>query len=369
MTATHSVGRPRPAVDLMPAYRPGKGAAQAEAEHGITNAIKLASNENPLPPIRSIIEAVAAAATGANRYADHRATAVRERLSGWLDVNVDSITVGSGSVGLLQQIFLTYVDPSDEVVYPWRSFEVYPVYTQLMAGTAVTTPLNGAHAFDLDAVAAAITPRTKLLLLATPNNPTGTAVSTIDLAALVDGISPATIVVIDEAYREFLDPSLGDPVGDLVPRYPNVVVTRTFSKAQGLAGIRVGYAIGHPEVIAAIDKTLFPFAVSALAQAAAIAAIDAAPEIALRVSDILSERARVIAELGAEGWQLPDAQANFVYLPIGERTDEVYLGLERRGVVTRPFSNEGIRVTISTPDENDRFLRTLAEVIESTTVS
>ena len=369
MTATHSVGRPRPAVDLMPAYRPGKGAAQAEAEHGITNAIKLASNENPLPPIRSIIEAVAAAATGANRYADHRATAVRERLSGWLDVDVESVAVGAGSVGLLQQIFLTYVDPGDEVVYPWRSFEVYPVYTQLMAGTAVTTPLNAAHAFDLDAIAAAVTPRTKLLVLATPNNPTGTALSTTDLADLLDGVPPATIVVIDEAYREFLDPSLGDPVRDLVPRYPNVLVTRTFSKAHGLAGIRVGYAIGHPEVITAIDKTLFPFAVNALAQAAAIAAIDATAEIAQRVGDILSERARVIAELGAAGWQLPDAQANFVYLPIGDRTDEVYLGLERRGVVTRPFSKEGIRVTISTPDDNDRFLRTLAEVIGPTAVS
>jgi histidinol-phosphate aminotransferase len=363
MTATHSVGRPRPAVDLMPAYRPGKGAAQAEAEHGITNAIKLASNENPLPPIQSIVEAVATAATGANRYADHRATAVRERLSTWLDVAVEQVTVGSGSVGLLQQLFLTYVDPGDEVVYPWRSFEVYPVYTQLMAGTAVTTPLTAAHAFDLDAVATAVTDRTKLVLLATPNNPTGTALSTTDIANLLDGISPATIVVIDEAYREFLDPSLGDPVRDLVPRYPNVVVTRTFSKAQGMAGIRAGYAIADPEVIADVDKTQFPFAVSALAQAAAIAAIDAEAEIAVRVGNILSERSRVIAELTAAGWHLPDAQANFVYLPIGERTDEIYLGLEKRGVVTRPFSNEGIRVTISTPDENDRFLQTLAAVM------
>jgi histidinol-phosphate aminotransferase len=359
----NSVGRPRPAVDLMPAYRPGKGAAQAEAEHGITNAIKLASNENPLPPIQSIVDAVTAAAGGANRYADHRATTVRERLSTRLDVNVEQVTVGAGSVGLLQQVFLTYVDPGDEVVYPWRSFEVYPVYTQLMAGIAVTTPLNDAHAFDLAAVAAAVTGRTKLVVLATPNNPTGTALSTHDLATLLDGISPSTIVVIDEAYREFLDPSLGDPVRDLIPRYRNVVVTRTFSKAHGMAGIRAGYAIADPEVIAAIDKTLFPFAVSALAQAAAIAAIDAEAEIGRRVADILSERARVVAELTASGWNLPDAQANFVYLPIGEPTDQVYLGLERRGVVTRPFSNEGIRVTISTPEENNRFLSTLAQVM------
>ena len=363
MTAMHSAGRPRPAVEHMPAYRPGKAAAQAEAEHGITNAIKLASNENPLPPIQSIVVAVTASARGANRYADHRATAVRERLSTWLDVGVEHITVGAGSVGLLQQLFQTYVDPGDEVVYPWRSFEVYPVYTQMMAGVAVTTPLNSDHAFDLAAVAAAVTDRTKLLLLATPNNPTGTALSTAAMATLLDGISPATIVVIDEAYREFLDTSLGNPVRDLVPRYPNVVVTRTFSKAQGMAGIRAGYAIGDPDVIASIDKTLFPFAVNALAQAAAIAAIDAEDEIGERVANILSERARVIAELSAVGWKLPDAQANFVYLPSGERTDEIYLGMEQRGVVTRPFPNEGIRVTISTPEENDRFLSTLAEVM------
>lgn len=361
---TYSAGRPRPAVELMPAYRPGKGAAQAEAEHGITHAIKLASNENPLPPVQSILDAVAAAAAGANRYADHRATAVRQRLASWLGVSVDAVTVGAGSVGLLQQLFLTYVDPGDEVVYPWRSFEVYPVYTQLMNGVALTTSLDESHAFDLDAVAAAVTPRTKLVLLATPNNPTGTALSTAEMAKLIGGISTDTIVVIDEAYREFMDPTLGDPVAELVPRFSNVVVTRTFSKAQGIAGIRAGYAIGAADVITSIDKTLFPFAVSALAQAAAIAAIDAAEEIAARVVAIKRERARVVAELTAAGWKLPDAQANFVYLPIGPRTDEVYLDLERRGVVTRPFSNEGIRVTISTPDENDRFLATLAEVFK-----
>ena len=352
----------RPAVAQLPAYRPGKGAAQAEAEHGITNAIKLASNENPDPPVASILAAVSAAAAGANRYADHRATAVRERIGSWLGVDPAGVTVGAGSVGLLQQLFLTFVDPGDEVVYPWRSFEVYPVYTKLMAGREVTTPLTAEHTFDLDALAAAITPATRMVLLATPNNPTGTALRTTELRDLLTAISPRTVVVIDEAYREFLDPSFGDPVVELVPDFPNVVVTRTFSKAHGLAGIRVGYAIGHPEVIASIDKTLFPFAVNALAQAAAIAAIDSMDEIQARVDRILAERARVIAALSADGWQLPDAQANFVYLPLGARTDEVYLGLEKRGVVTRPFSNEGIRVTIGSEEQNTRFLATLAEV-------
>lgn len=359
-----SLPRARPAVDHLPAYRPGKGAAQAEAEHGITNAIKLASNENPEPPLDEIVAAVSAAAAGANRYADHRATALRERIGSWLQVDPASVTIGAGSVGLLQQLFLTFVDAGDEVVYPWRSFEVYPVYTRLMGGIEVTTPLTADHAFDLDALAAAITPSTRMVLLATPNNPTGTALRTDDLRALLAGISPSTVVVIDEAYREFLDPSFGDPVQELVPEFPNVVVTRTFSKAHGLAGVRVGYAVGHPDVIASIDKTLFPFAVNGLAQAAAMAAIDSIDLIQARVERILGERARVIASLVSDGWSLPDAQANFVYLPLGERTDVIYLGLEKRGVVTRPFSNEGIRVTIGNVEQNTRFLATLADVAQ-----
>lgn len=352
----------RPAVDRLPAYRPGKGAAQAEAEHGITNAIKLASNENPDPPLDEIVAAVTAAAAGANRYADHRATALRERIGAWLGVDPACVTIGAGSVGLLQQLFLTFVDAGDEVVYPWRSFEVYPVYTKLMGGVEVTTPLTAEHGFDLEALAAAITPNTRMVLLATPNNPTGTALRTSDLRTLLGRISPTTVVVIDEAYREFLDPAFGDPVHELVPEFPNVVVTRTFSKAHGLAGIRVGYAVGHPDVIASIDKTLFPFAVNGLAQAAAIAAIDAIDLIQERVDRILAERARVIAALVDAGWSIPDAQANFVYLPLGDRTDAIYLELEKRGVVTRPFSNEGIRVTIGSEEQNTRFLSTLAEV-------
>ena len=360
----------RPTVERLPAYRPGKGAAQAEAEHGITNAIKLASNENPDAPLDAILAAIGAAAADANRYADHRATALRERIGTWLDVDAARVAIGAGSVGLLQQLFLTFIDAGDTVVYPWRSFEVYPVYTKLMGGIEVTTPLTSSHAFDLEALAdlagpsAAVRPR--MVVLATPNNPTGTALRTSELRTLIAGIDPRTVVVIDEAYREFLDPSFGDPVRDLVPEFPNVVVTRTFSKAHGLAGLRVGYAIGHPEVIALIDKTLFPFAVNALAQVAAVAAIDSIDLIQSRVEGIVAERARVVASLTADGWRLPDAQANFVYLPLGSRTDAVALDLEKRGVVVRPFGNEGIRVTIGTVEQNDRFLATLAEVATPT---
>lgn len=346
-------------IEDLPAYRPGKGAAQAEAEHGIADAIKLASNENPAPPLDPILDAVRDAASGVNRYADHRATAVREAIARRLGIQASMVTVGAGSSGILQQLFFSYVDPGDEVVYPWRSFEVYPVFTRLMNGTAVQVPLADDLGFDIAALAQAVTDGTKLVFLATPNNPTGVAATTAELRGLLDQIPISTVVCIDEAYREFLDPGFGDPVVDLLPDFPNVVVTRTFSKAHGLAGLRVGYGIGHADVIATIDKTMLPFTVNALAQAAALAALELDGEIGQRVSAILAERARVEAELAADGWTFPNHQGNFVWLATGDRTDEIALALERRGVVVRPFSGEGIRVTIGSSAENDRFLTAL----------
>lgn len=356
------IGRPRRVVADLPAYRPGKGAAQAEVEHGITGAIKLASNENPEAPLDSIVAAIRDAAGVVNRYADHRATPLREAVAARLGVGSDRVTVGAGSSGILQQLFLGYIDPGDEVVFPWRSFEVYPVFTRLMNGTAVHVPLAPDLGLDVDALAGAVTPATKLVFVATPNNPTGVAATTTELRSLLSRISSEVIVCIDEAYREFLDPGFGDPVTDLLPEFPNVIVTRTFSKAHGLAGLRVGYGVGHPEVIATVDKTMLPFSVNALAQAGALAALDHEAEIAGRVAAILAERARVEVELAAAGWTFPNHQGNFVWLAMGDRTDDVGAALERRGVVIRPFSGDGIRVTIGTPAENDRFLTTLAEV-------
>ena len=358
------VGRLRPAVDALPAYKPGKAAEQAEREHNIAEAIKLASNENPYPPPAAVVQAVAEACGGGNIYCDHRATAVRVALADRMGLDVEQVTVGAGSVALLYQLATAYVDPGDEVVTPWISFEAYPISVQTMGGTLVRVPLTADHAFDLEAVAAAVTERTKLVLLATPNNPTGTAVSTAAVAGLAERIAGDVVVLVDEAYREFADPALGDPVADLLPRFDNVAVARTFSKAYGLASLRVGYVMGHPEVVSAIDKCLIPFNVNGLAQAAALAALsdEAAVEAQANIDAIRAERARVAAALSAGGWDIPDAQANFVWLPLGDRTDDVCIALEQRGVVVRPFSGIGIRVTIGTPAQNDRFLTTLAEV-------
>lgn len=348
-------GRPRDAIASLPAYRPGKGAAQAEAEHGISGAIKLASNETPWPPLPAITAAIAEAGAGVNRYADHRATELRRALADARGLRPEQVTVGCGSVGLLQQILLAYAEPGAEVLYPWRSFEAYPVYVRLVEATEVTVPLVD-HTADVDGLIEAVTDRTRLVMIANPNNPTGTAVSVAELDRLATALPDDVLLVVDEAYHEFADPALGDPVDAFVGTRDSVVVLRTFSKAHGLAGMRVGYAMGHPTVIDTIDKTLFPFAVNAAAQAGALAALAGEDEILERCARIVSERGRVVESLRADGHEVADPQANFVWLPLGERTDAAYLALEKQGVVTRPFSDEGIRVTIGTPDENDRFL-------------
>lgn len=351
-----TVGRVRDSVASLSAYRPGKAAEQAEAEHGIRDAIKLASNENPYDTVPAVAAAIAAAASGANRYSDHRASELRTALGEWLGVEENRITVGCGSVGLLQQLCLTYVDPGDEVVYPWLSFEAYPINVRVLGGVAVTVPLIE-HCFDMDAIADAVTAKTKLVLLATPNNPTGTAVSTSQIKALLETIPDDVVVLVDEAYREFVRADLGDPITDLIPFHRNVIVTRTFSKAYGLAGLRCGYAVADPEIVAELDKVLLAFAVNSLAQVGALAAIRSLDEIQPRIQMLLDERDRVAAALTDAGWVLPDTQANFVYIPVGELTDRVTVELEKRGVVVRPFSGEGIRVTVGTPEQNTRFLQ------------
>ena len=361
-----TVGRPRATVAAMASYRPGKSAAMTADEHGLApeaaaRVVKLSSNENPYPPVASIVEAVAAAVGDVNRYGDHGASELRHALADWLGVDVGGVVTGCGSVGLLQQLFLAYVDPGDEVVYPWPSFEAYPVDVAITAGVEVAVPLVD-HVADLDAMAEAVTSRTKLVVLANPNNPTGTAVHVDRIRTLVERVPDDVLVVVDEAYREFVTAELGDPITDLVSDHPNVVVLRTFSKAYGLAAMRTGYGVADPSVAEQVDKVLIPFAVNHLAQVGSLAAIAACDEVQVIIDRLTAERDRVLVALRDAGWEVPDAHANFVWLPLGGRTDEVFPELERQGVVVRPFPGVGIRVTIGTPAENDRFLIALADL-------
>ena len=351
-------GRPRAVVDGLPQYKPGKSAAQAAADHQLAEAIKLASNECSYGPLPSVLEAVADGANLLNRYPDHRGEALRVAISEKQGVGADQVTVGCGSVGLLQQAFMAYVDVGDEVVYPWRSFEVHPVFSAISEATPITVPLKD-QAFDLEAVEAAVTERTKLVILSTPNNPTGTVCSTDEINKLLDAVSDDVVVIIDEAYLEFVtDESVRNPVTEILPQHDNAVLFRTFSKAYGLANLRVGYALGHVDVIGAIDKVALPFLVNGLAQAAVLASLDSGAEGELndRVAEVIAERTRLSEALVNKGWPVTPSQANFLWLPVGEAAGPLFQRLESKGIVTRPFENEGVRVTVGTPEENDRFL-------------
>lgn len=356
------IGRVRPALSALAGYRPGKATGQVEAEHGITNSIKLASNENPWPPIPPVADAVRAAVDTVNRYGDNSAVEVCEAIARWQGVPRERVAVGCGSSGLLQQVFMTYVSPGDEVVFPWHSFEIYPVFCTLFDAQSVKVPLKD-YAFDLDAVADAVTDKTSVVFLATPNNPTGTAISMSEVAAFMRRVPDDVIVVIDEAYREFNDPAMGDPVTELQPEFLNVVVTRTFSKAFGLAGLRSGYCVAHPEVIGEINKTRLPFSVNNLAQAGMLAAIEHVEVAMAQVEELIGERTRCAQALRAAGIPVVDSAANFLFLPTGEATLQLATELEQRGVITRPFPDFGLRITIGSPDQNDRWLAACTELL------
>jgi len=353
-------GRPRPAISALPAYKPGRSAAAAETEHGIVDAIKLASNEAPYGPLPSVAGAISSGIEQINLYADHHATALREDLAAALGVDVDQVTVGAGSAGILQQLLLAYCDRGDEVAMCWPSFEAYPLFAMLVEAEQVRVPLRD-ETFDLDALTDAITPATKVVFVTNPNNPTGTTVGTDEIAAFLDRVPSTCLVVLDEAYAEFVtDPRVTDSIG-LLAEHDNLIVTRTFSKAHGLAGLRVGYGVGHPDVVGMVDRTLVPFAVNELAQRAARASLAASDEMRERVDIVVAERKRVADSLRSNGWTVPDAQANFVWLPVGDIAADLGVRLERRGVVTRAFPDVGVRVTIGDAAGNDRFLAALTD--------
>ena len=360
--ADHVV-QPRAGVAALPSYKPGKSAEAAMEEHDLDAAIKLASNENPFDPLPSVGDALRSAASQMNRYPDHRATAVREALASRLHLAPEQVAIGCGSVGLLQQLALTYVSPGDEVVYGWRSFEVYPIYIQTVDGISVQVPNLATQHLDMAGVCAAINERTRMVLVTSPNNPTGTAVTSAQLVAVLRAAPPDCLVVLDEAYHEYVTaPDAPDALA-LLARYPNLAVLRTFSKAYGLAALRIGYLLAHPDVISAVDRVLIPFAVNGLAQAGALASLAADDELHERVRSVLAERDRVVAAFVARRLTVPDAQANFVWLSAGANSLALAAGLERRGVVTRPFANEGVRITIGSPDENDKMLAALDHVL------
>jgi len=353
--------RARSAVESLPTYRPGRSAEQAAAEHGAIDAVKLASNELPFDPLPSVAKALVSAIGEANRYPDHLARTLREHLARHHQTTPDRIAVGCGTVGLLEQLALAYVDPGDSVIYAEPSFEAYPIFTQLSGGIAHRVPLRRLT-HDARGLLAALDERSRLVLVAQPNNPTSTAMTAADVKAIAAGVPDNCVLVIDEAYHEF---STGRHLLDatrLLADHSNLVVLRTFSKAHGLAGLRVGYALGAPPIVATLDKVLIPFSVNRLGQIAAIASLDAPGELDDRVESVLSSRDLLCGELRHSGWSVPDTQANFVFLPAGEASDDLGVALERQGLVTRAFAGVGVRVTVGRTEQVDRFAEAFARI-------
>jgi histidinol-phosphate aminotransferase len=356
---------PAPVARLaeLPRYQPGRSSEAAMAEHGLASAIKLASNESPFGPLPRVAQAIATALQNVNRYPDHTAEALRERFAAHVGVSRERVACGPGSVGLLEQLALAYVDHGDEVVYPWPSFVAYPQFTFLAGGAESTVPLTR-QAFDADSVVAAISERTRVVLLATPNNPTSTALRTAELQRIVDAAPADCLVVVDEAYHEFVT---GADVPDAVELFadrPNVAVLRTLSKAYGLAGLRVGFLVADPAVVDAVNACAIPFGVNAAAQAAGLAALDEHAEVVRRCSVVTTQRWRVAKTLRRRGLGVPASEANFWWLPAGSATAALGLALERRGVVARPLDG-GVRVTVGTSDDNNRFLDALGDAVDS----
>jgi histidinol-phosphate aminotransferase len=302
-----------------------------------------------------VVDVIAEAARSVNRYPDNGAQALTEAIAARFGVPPQHVAVGCGSVGVAQQILEAVGEPGAEVVYAWRSFEAYPSLSDLAAATSVRVPLRG-ETHDLAAMAAAITPRTRLIFVCNPNNPTGTVVHTAELAAFLDQVPADCLVVLDEAYREYIrDESVPDGIG-LYRDRPNVAVLRTFSKAYGLAGLRVGFLIGHPPVATAVRKTMLTFTVNSIAQAAAVASLAAEDELLDRVETVVKERDRVRSALLADGWAVPVTEANFVWVRLGEHTTAFAEACERAGIAIRPFAGDGARVSIGTSEANDAFL-------------
>lgn len=367
-SAEHANIPVRPVFNTLPSYAAGKPPAPVE---GLTQ-YKLSSNENPLGPVPEVARVLAEFAT-VHRYPDPLSTALRDKLSARLGVDADDIVTGAGSLGALNQILKTFAGVNadgvqDEVIYAWRSFEAYPILVGIMGARSVQVPNlpDGSH--DLDAMVAAITERTRLILVCTPNNPTGPAVTESQIRAFLAKVPAHIPVVIDEAYFEFCAASTV-PEGEEAPLngmdiyrdYENVIILRTFSKAQGLAGLRVGYSISHPQITQHLRVAATPFAVTALAEAAAIASIEHEDAVMERVRHLVSERERVTARLRELGYEFPSTYANFVWLPLGERTGEFVQLMSEHALSVRAFGTEGVRVSIGEVEANDRFL-SLCEV-------
>lgn len=352
--------QPRRALGKLPRYAAGKPPVVVEG----MQSFKLSSNENALPPLPAVLAAIRMQ-TEVNRYPDSMTTALRAELSAFLDVPVTDIVTGAGSLGALNQILTAFAgqndfEAPDEVIYAWRSFEAYPICVGLAGATGVQVPVRPDGTHDLAAMAAAVNEHTRVILLCTPNNPTGPGLSVAEVEGFLAVVPSSVVVVIDEAYQEFVRrPDAVDGI-EMYRKHENVIVLRTFSKAHGLAGLRVGYSVAQPALTDYLRVSAVPFAVSQVGEHAAVASLKHYDEVAERVQGIVDERTRVVEGLRAFGWRIPDAEGNFVWLAMGDHSEDFAKVAGQQGLSVRAFGAEGIRVSIGEPEANYRFLELCA---------
>lgn len=345
----------RPEIMAAAPYRQGKPAP--------ADSFKLSSNENPFDPLPEVLEAIANGAI--NRYPDAAATALSDRLAERFGVSRASVHVGSGSVSILAQLIQAAAGPGDEVVYSWRSFEAYPGLVTVAGASSVMVSNTVDHRHDLVAMAAAVTDHTRVAIVCTPNNPTGTTVTAQEFHDFMADVPKDLLVLLDEAYVEFVTDSAAVNGRDVLGQYPNLVVLRTFSKAFGLAGLRVGYAIGPERILDAARSTAIPLSVTDAAQRAAIAVLDHEDKVMERVGVLTNRRDEIVAAVREQGWPVPVSQSNFFWLPTGADTAAANEILFAHGIVARALLPEGIRVSIGEAGSVDGVLAATAEILQT----
>jgi histidinol-phosphate aminotransferase len=358
-------------VQSLRPYQPGKPIEELQREYGVSDIIKLASNENPLGPSKKVLEVISAESNEIARYPDGYGFDLKQMLSEKHNVSMDRITLGNGSSDPLEFVVRVFAQPGDEVLFSEHAFAMYPILTQAANATAVVAPAKE-WGHDLEAMATRISERTRVIFIANPNNPTGTWLKKGELEEFIAHVPESVIVVVDEAYFEYaIDPALdADDYPDasqLLDRYPNLVVTRTFSKAYGLAGFRVGYSLSHPDIANLLNRIRPPFNVNSLALAAACAGLEDSEHVTRAVSLNAQGMASVTETFSLMGLEYIPSVGNFVSVDVGSDAAAVYDALLYEGVIVRPVANYGmprhLRVTLGLPEENTRFLNALAKVL------
>ncbi|HET7876260.1 MAG TPA: histidinol-phosphate transaminase [Methylomirabilota bacterium] len=347
-------------------YQPGKPIEELEREFGLHDVIKLASNENPLSPSDKVLKAITAALSHLNRYPDGSGYYLRHALARRHGLTADHVILGNGSNDLIELVGRGFLRPGEEAVIPHPSFVVYPMIVQAAGGIRVVVTLKD-HRLDLEGMARAITPMTKVVFIANPNNPTATIVTAEEVEGFMARVPDRVIVVFDEAYVEFAQgPDFPDSLG-YMKQGRKVVVLRTFSKAASLAGLRVGYGIADPDCVALLNRIRQPFNVNSLAQVAALAALEDDSHVLECLRMIEAGRHFLYDEFNALGLKYAPSRANFILVDVGKNASDVFQRLLKEGVIVRPMTSFGmesaLRVTIGTPEENRRFIKALKKVL------